>query len=269
MTTSRPSHQLFIVSGSIGTAGERIARKVMSQFREADLDLTMISHVKNEAQIDTLLDNVQQVNGTIVQTLVNPSLNAYLKQQAATRRIYVVDVVSDLMFRLRDVLGQSPTGKPGLYRDLHADYFRRIEALEYTMAHDDGVSYQDWHNAEIILTGVSRVGKTPLSIYLGMLGWRVANAPIVPGVPPRPELFEVERHRVIGLMIDPSQLVHHRHHRQANLGMGKSDYYDLTKLYEELDEAKKVFRKGGFRVLDVTNKPIEASADKIVHWITR
>jgi len=267
--TKRPSHKVVVISGSIGTAGERLARKVTSQFTEADLEVEVISHVKTVDQITEIVDKVASIEGTIVHTLVNNKLKAYLLNLAEVQNVYVVDIVSDFMDRLSDTLGQQPAGRPGLYRNLHADYFRRIEALKFTMSHDDGKNFETWHKADIVLIGVSRVGKTPLSIYLAMIGWKVVNVPLVPGIPPREQLFQLDQRRVIGLTIDPGQLKEYRQTRQKTLGApGPTRYNNLVKLYEELDEAMKIFRKGRFRILDVTNMPIEGSAAKIVNWIT-
>ena len=263
---SRP-HTIYVLSGSIGTGGERLSRKVMSQFQSADLDIDLkrISHIRKEAQIEAVIDQAVKHGGTIVNTLVDPDLSEVLYRLAHRNQIKVIDLVTDFITHLTNVAGIQPVGKPGLYRKLHAGYFKRVEAIEFTLAHDDGMNYHNWAKADILLTGLSRAGKTPLSIYLSMLGWKVANAPLAIEIEPRPELFEVERRKVIGLKIDPDRLLEHRKHRQEHLGTtGHSDYTDLAKLYEEVEFAKKVFRRGGFRTLNVTRSPVEASADKIV-----
>jgi regulator of PEP synthase PpsR (kinase-PPPase family) len=178
--------------------------------------------------------------------------------------------VGDLLLHLAKVLGQSPVEKPGLYRQLNQDYFERVSAIDFTMTHDDGKNPQNWSKAEIVLTGVSRVGKTPLSMYLAVLGWKVANVPLVMGLPPPTELFQLDRHRVIGLTIDPSKLLSHRRQRQKRLGTARtSPYSNPVKLFEEVEAADKIFKRGGFSVLDVTDKPIEASAEDIVKLISR
>jgi len=264
------SHKIFVLSDSIGTSGEQLSRKVMSQFREAKLDLQVISHIRNIEQLEPIVKQVAEVQGTLVNTLMNGELSHALHELAQQYQLYVVDIVTDFLSRLSAVTGIPPEGKPGLYRELHAAYFRRIEAIEFTLGHDDGVNYKGLSKAEVVLTGVSRVGKTPLSMYMAMLGWKVPNVPLAMAVTPPDELFQIERERVIGLTIDPDKLLQHRQHRQQSLGVsGKSDYNNLAKLYDELDYARKIFRRGGFRVLDVTNMPIEASADKIVNWVTR
>lgn len=270
MTTENTPHRIFVLSDSIGTSGEQLSRKIMSQFRQANLDLQVISHVREISHLQPIVEQVAAAQGTLVNTLINPQLTQTLHSLAKTYDVYVVDIVSDFLERLSTVTGMQPEGKPGLYRELHAAYFRRIAAIEFTLGHDDGVNFKGWSAADIVLTGVSRVGKTPLSMYLAMLGWKVANVPLAVGVMPHDELFAIDRERVIGLTIDPDKLLQHRQIRQQSLGVsGKSDYNNLAKLYDEIDYARKIFRRGGFRVLDVTNMPIEASADKIVNWVTR
>jgi regulator of PEP synthase PpsR (kinase-PPPase family) len=138
------------------------------------------------------------------------------------------------------------------------------------MAMNDGKNQQQWPKAEIVLTGVSRVGKTPLSMYLSVQGWKVANVPLVLEVPPPQQLFELDRRRVFGLDIEPGQLLMHRQKRQQRLGApGPSAYTDPMKIFEEVEFARKVFKRGGFSIINVTDKPIETSADEVIKLITR
>ena len=178
--------------------------------------------------------------------------------------------IGRLLSHLSGVLDQEPAGQPGLYRQLRQAYFDRVEAIEFTMAHDDGKNQQGWGRAEIILVGVSRVGKTPLSMYLAVRGWKVANVPLLPEIPPPPKLFELDRRRIVGLIIEPGQLIDHRQQRQRRLNVsGGSAYTDPVKLYEEIEEARKMYRRNGFAMVDITDKPIEESADEVIGLVTR
>ncbi|MCK4724940.1 MAG: kinase/pyrophosphorylase, partial [Anaerolineales bacterium] len=160
-------------------------------------------------------------------------------------------------------------GQPGLYRKLREDYYERVAAIEYTMAHDDGQRPDEWDQAEIVLIGVSRVGKTPLSLYLSVLGWKVANWPIVQGIPPHPKLSQLDRRKVVGITMEPGQLLEHRRRRQSQLGApGFSKYADPAAIHEEISAAREAFRRYGFRVIDVTDKPIETSADEVIRLIS-
>ena len=222
---------IFVVSSNLGSLGEHIAYTVLSQFQGMNIPVIIKPRVQHQHQLEQIVAEVAEVNGTIIHTIANPNLRHVLIQLTEARNVVSIDAIGPILDRLQEATGQEPIGKPGLYRALNETYFKRIDAIEFTLAQDDGKNFESWHEAEIVLVGLSRAGKTPLSLYLSMLGWKVANVPIVPGIPPRQELFELDARRVIGLKIDPAQLIHHRQHRQQGLGtLGKSDYNNLEKL---------------------------------------
>lgn len=261
---------IFVVSGSMGTLGEQVARSVMPQFRDAYVPVKVFKRVQQVCQLEEVIAKAVETNATIIHTLANPDMRQLLIDQARKYNVVAIDIVGPLIERLTQVLGIEPVGKPGLYRELNETYFKRISAIEFTLAHDDGMNYQGWPQAEIVLVGVSRAGKTPLSLYLSMLGWKVANVPVVQDIPPRPSLFELDPRRVVGLTIDPLRLLDHRQQRQRRLGAGGNSTYDnLADLYEEIKEARRIFRQGGFRIINVTNKPIETTAGQIIDLVTR
>jgi regulator of PEP synthase PpsR (kinase-PPPase family) len=202
--------------------------------------------------------------------MIDAHLRQALNEIASQQGVFAVDLVGAILGRLTDVLGIEPLGQPGLYRKLHKDYFERVEAIEYTMAHDDGKYPEGWPKAEIVLVGVSRTGKTPLSIYLSVLGWKVANIPFVPGIPAPSELFQLDTRRVFGLTIEPGQLLIQRKQRQIRLGVpGLSSYIDPSAVYDEVQTAARQFKEAGFSLIDVTDKTIETSADEILRLISR
>jgi regulator of PEP synthase PpsR (kinase-PPPase family) len=232
--------------------------------------VTTVAHVQQAEQINEAVARAAASGGTLVHTLVDPGLRRTLVDLAQERGVVEVDLMGPLMTRLAEVLNRTPLAHPGLYRQLHEAYFDRIAAIEYSMAHDDGRNPSGWARADIVLTGISRVGKTPLSMYLAVLGWKVANVPLVMDLPTPPGLFEVDRRRVIGLTMEPGQLVFHRKERRSRLGVpGLDDYTDSARIYEETEAARQVFRRSGFSVIDVTDTPIEASAERIVEIVTR
>jgi len=140
-----------------------------------------------------------------------------------------------------------------------------VEAIEFTVAHDDGQKIDELSRAQIVLVGPSRAGKTPLSMYLSMLGWQVANVPLIPEIPPPDELFRMDRRRVVGLTIEPGQLITFRLARQRRLGAGGyTAYTDPAAVYEEVETARRIFRRHGFGIVDTTDKPIETSADEVL-----
>jgi regulator of PEP synthase PpsR (kinase-PPPase family) len=261
---------IYIVSGGVGTSGEQLVHTVLAQFPESRVPVITVGHVRQPEQIEAVVAQAHATGGTIVHTMVDGHLRDCLVRLAQERGVVAIDLMGPLMSRLAELLGQEPAGHPGLYRQLHQDYFERVAVIDFAMAHDDGRHPAGWPLADIVLVGPSRVGKTPLSMYLSVLGWKVANVPLVMGLAPPAELFQVDSRRVIGLSIEPGQLLGHRQQRQRHLGApGPTAYTDPVAIYEEMEAARRVFKQGGFSTIDVTDKPIEASADEIIALITR
>ncbi len=261
---------IFIVSGGAGALGKHVTRIVLSQFRGRNPEVIVIPQVRGMEQLALSIEQVAARGGIIVHTMVQPEMRAALIRMAKERNIFTVDTVGDPLERMAAIFGDEPLGQPGLYHGQEETYIERIKAIEYTVDHDDGRNPQELHEADVVLTGVSRVGKTPLSIYLSVLGWKVANVPLVPGLPPPDHLFQVDRRRVIGLVLDEAELAQHRIWRQrAMAGTAGRTYTDPSGLYEEMEMARQVFRKGGFGIVNVTNKPVEESADEIIARLTR
>jgi regulator of PEP synthase PpsR (kinase-PPPase family) len=261
---------IFIVSGGAGALGKHVARVALAQFPGIDSEVIVIPQICQAEQLHEVIAQVAARHGTIIHTLVDPRMRAMLVALARAQNVRTIDTIGDPLAQLSEVFGRMPLGQPGLYQGEQEAYQERIKAIEYTVDHDDGRSPKHLGEADVVLTGVSRVGKTPLSIYLSVLGWKVANVPLVPGVPPPEELFEIDRRRVVGLTIEADTLLQHRHWRQIGLaGGGGRSYSDLEALYDELEAAKRVFRRGNFAVINVTNKPIEESADQVIGLISR
>lgn len=261
---------IYLVSGGTGASGEQLVHTVLAQFPDCQIQVFTLPRVRHEEQIEEVVAKAESTGGTIVHTMVDTRLRRALTQQAQEQDVACIDLMGDLLSRLTEVLEQEPIGRPGLYRQLHHAYFERVGAIEFAMAHDDGKNRDGWPQAEILLTGVSRVGKTPLSMYLSVLGWKVANLPLVLNISPPSELFQLDHRRVIGLTMDPGQLVIHRQQRQRRLGApGPTAYIDPAAIYEELEAAQQVFQRGRFTVVDITDKPIETSADEIIERVTR
>lgn len=261
---------IYIVSGGVGASGEQLVRTVLAQFPEIPVPVKTVAHIRQTEQLEDIVEKVSVTGGIIVHTLVNARLREEMIRLSRKRNVAAVDLMGDLISRLSDLLGQKPLEHPGLYRQLHKAYFDRVAAIEYAVAHDDGKNPEELGRAEIVLIGISRTGKTPLSMYLSMLGWKTANVPLVIKLFPPPELFQIDSRRVIGLTIEPGQILAHRRHRQGRLGrVEASSYIDPKAVYEETEAARQVFKQGGFTVIDVTDKPIETSAEQIVGLMTQ
>jgi [pyruvate, water dikinase]-phosphate phosphotransferase / [pyruvate, water dikinase] kinase len=263
------SHTIFIVSGGAGASGEQLVHTVLAQFPDRPVQVITISNVRFESQIDEAVERARAIGATLVHTLVDDKLRAYLVALAASQGVESFDLMGPLLVHLTQVFGQASAGQPGLYRKLNKAYFDRVGAIEFTLAHDDGQKPETWSQADVMLLGVSRSGKTPLSLYLSVLGWRVANLPLVEGLDLPAELYQLDRQRVVGLKIEAGQLLAFRRQRQQRLGvLGPSDYTNPEKIFDELQYAEKVYRQGGFLALDVTDKPIETTADEIIRLIS-
>ncbi len=267
--TERPP-PIYVVSGGTGASGEQVVYTVLAQFPEAGVPVVTIPHVHHRAQVEDAIAQAAASGGTIVHTMVEQALRRLLTEQAAEEAVVAIDLMGPLLEHLSAVLGEQPLGNPGLYRRLNQAYFERVSAIDYAMAHDDGKDPAGWPEAEIVLVGVSRVGKTPLSMYLAVLGWRTANVPLIPELEPPAALFQLDPRRVIGLLMDPTRLVFHRQERRRRLGApGLEAYTDLGAVAEEMEAARRLCRRVGFTAIDVTDKPIEASANDVADLITR
>ncbi len=261
---------IYVVSGGAGAVGEQVARVALAQFQGANVSLIVVPQVRQIEQLDEIIATVAESGGTILHTMVDRTMRRALVRKARERNVVAIDLLGGVLARLTTVLGREPLGQPGLYSQQRDTNFERLEAIEYTIDHDDGRKPEELRQAEIVLVGVSRVGKTPLSMYLAVLGWKVANVPLVRNIAPNQALFTVDRRRVIGLVIDPEQIVARRRWRQRNLGLPLGNQYtDLETLYEEMEEARRLFRRHGFATVDLTDKPIEESADEVIALITR
>lgn len=261
---------IFIVSGGAGALGKHVARIALSQFPGVAVQVIVVPQISRRDQLPAVITQVADRQGMIIHTMVDPGMRVALEQAAAERGIITIDTIGEPLARLTTLFGQAPLGQPGLYAGAHEAYLARIKAIEYTVDHDDGRNPHELHEADVVLAGVSRVGKTPLSMYMGVLGWKVANIVLVKDIPPPRQLFEIDRRRVIGLVIDSDVLsIHRRWRNQAIQGNAGSIYSDPEELDDEIVWSRRIFRQGGFAVINVTNKPIEETADQVIALINR
>lgn len=273
MTTSSGSstvlQSIFVVSGGVGASGELLVRTVLAQFPDAPVSVTIWPHIHGPDQVSEIVAQAAQKNAVVVHTLVKPDLRRQLIEEVEAAHLVSVDLTGPLMEHLAAALQAEPLGQPGRYRTLFNSYFRRIEAIEFAVNHDDGKRIEDLSQAEIVLLGVSRVGKTPLSIYLSLQGWKVANIPLVSEMPLPAELAEVPCERVVGLTIEPQQLLRHRRHRQRNMGIPEGAYAGREAIVEEIRAANHLYAREGYAVVDITDKPIETSSAEVIAAVTR
>jgi regulator of PEP synthase PpsR (kinase-PPPase family) len=261
---------IYIVSGGAGASGEQVVHTVLAQYPKIQIRVVTVAHVNSTGQIMDVINRVKDHGGFIVHTLVDSSLRDTMNALGEKNSVKTIDLMGEMFGVISDMLGQAPVGRPGLYRQLNREYFERVEAIEFSMLHDDGRNPQGCRDADIVLIGVSRVGKTPISMYLSVLGWKVANIPFIKDQALPQEIFEIDHGRIIGLVIDSQRLVLHRRTRHEKIaGKQPSAYTDPVTIFEELEQSRNFFKTRGFSVIDISNKPLETTADEIIGIITK
>lgn len=256
---------VYIVSDSIGETAEMVVRAAASQFNSGTME---IRRVPNISDCDTLDEVVHQAAGNhflVAYTLVVDELAAHLRQEAERHGVICVDILGPMIDAFKQISHIIPRREPGLLRKVDEMYYRRIEAVEFAVRYDDGKDPRGIELADIVLVGVSRTSKTPLSMYLAHKRIKVANVPLVPEVNPPEELFKAEKGKVIGLTIHHEQLNHIRTERLKTLGLkGQANYAHPGRIDEELDFSIRIMKKLGCPVIDVTNRAVEETASKIL-----
>lgn len=259
---------IYVVSGGKGLAGDAVVKSLLVQFPNHRIPVTIVPDILTENGVKNTVREAKSNNGVIVHTMVDKQMRQTINSHCREMQVPSFDLMGDLSDYLCEQLKTDPINQPGLFRKLNQEYFDRIKAIEFTLNTDDGMNPDRLHHADIILTGISRTGKTPLSVYLAMFGWKVANVPLVNNIDPPDELYKVDHKRVYGLTISMNTLIEQRKRRVATMGaFDHRSYLDPSEIILELDYATKIFRRGGFTTIDVTNKPIESSANEIVKYI--
>ncbi|MFQ6101695.1 MAG: pyruvate, water dikinase regulatory protein [Anaerolineae bacterium] len=258
-------YRIFVVSDGTGGTAERALSAALTQFSGVEVEIERRPLVRTEGRVRQIVQEVAQLGGFIVHTLVSDNLRGVMLRTGRLHNVETIDLMGPLLARLSQQLAASPAEKPGLFRQLNEEYFRRIETMEFALRHDDGRRVYELPQAEIVLVGVSRTFKTPLSVYLSFKGWFVANVPIVLRTKPPPALFELPPGRVFGLTIDPVRLAELRRVRHELLNEATGEYADPDFVRREVEYALSIFRsQPGWPVVDVTDKPIEEIASEIL-----
>jgi regulator of PEP synthase PpsR (kinase-PPPase family) len=254
---------IFLLSDSTGDTAASILRAALAQFERFEVHITTYAHVTDRARLEGIIRLASEHGALVFFTLVDPSIRNHVVQEAARRGVPFIDLIGPIISSLSAHLGGlQARGEPGRRPAMSDEYFKRIEAVEFTVKHDDGAEPRHLHKADIILVGVSRTSKTPLSTYLAQKGWKVSNVPIVLGIEPPKELYEVDQERVFALTIVAETLHQIRMARIRNLGLAThSNYGHIDHIYMELEYANEIFRRNpAWPVIDVTHRAIEESA---------
>jgi len=261
-----PRLHLHLLSDSTGETLEMLAKAALAQFEGAEVIRHFWPMVRSQQHLDRIMGEIGANPGLVFYTLVNPEIRAKLEERCRALALPVVPVLDAAVAALEDALGQHPRARPGSQHTMDAAYFRRVDAIHYTIAHDDGVGWENWEEADIVLAGVSRSSKTPTSIYLANRGYKVANIPVVVESPPPPALYGLKHPLVIGLTTAPERLVQVRRNRLLALNQApETDYVDSERVTREVQFARRMFADNDWPVIDVTRRSIEETAAAIIN----
>lgn len=256
---------IYVVSDSLGETAELVAKAAISQFKNLDhVIIKRFPFVEDVSNIDEVIYLTKNDHGMIVHTLVRPEIREYLIEAAQKAQIIAFDVIGPLIGHIQSISGKQPLHEPGLIHRLDEEYFKKVEAIEFAVKYDDGRDPRGILKADLVLIGVSRTSKTPLSQYLAHRRIKVANVPIVPEVDPPEELFSINPTKCVGLKISPEKLNGIRTERLRSLGLSdNANYAKIERINEELAYFDQVINKIGCAVIDVTNKAVEETANII------
>jgi len=258
--------ELHIISDATGETATRLVAALEAQFPSQPFE--EVRHPRVET-VDDLYLAVERARGrpaVVVYTIVKPELREAMRELCKRAKLHYCDILGPPLASIAKVSGQAARMTPGALKPLDSNYFRRMAAIEFAVKHDDGVG-SGLREADIVLVGVSRTSKTPLSMYLGYQGYKTANVPIVRGIAPPTDLFQVDPAKIVGLTIDASRLVEIRQERVRQMRASKRAYAEFVEIYEELEQAEAVHRRLGCPVLDITELSIEETASRIVRLV--
>lgn len=256
---------LHLLSDATGETLESIAKASIAQFEDVQAIRHFWPMVRSEEHLERILREISANPGLVLFTLFNPVLRRKLEHQCRAMGLPYVGPLDSVTDAMSNILGQEARNRPGRKHILDEAYFARIEAIQYTIAHDDGVGEENWDEADILLVGVSRTSKTPTSIYLANRGYKTANIPVVPESPPPDILYRLTRPMIVGLTISPDRLVQIRRNRLLSLNQApETDYVDLERVREEMIFARRLITDHGWPYIDVTRRSIEEAAAAII-----
>ncbi len=257
---------LHMLSDSTGETLEMIAKAALAQFEGADVHRHFWPMVRSQQHLDRVLGEIAANPGLVLFTLVNADIRTRLEERCRALALPMVDALDAVTVVLEDLLGVTAKARPGRQHMMDEAYFKRVDAIHFTIAHDDGVAWEDWEEADIVLAGVSRTSKTPTSIYLANRGYKVANIPIVPVSPPPPLLFGLKKPFIVGLTTAADRLIQVRRNRLLSLNQApETAYVDSGEVAQELQYARRMFADNDWPVIDVTRRSIEETAAAVIN----
>jgi len=257
--------KVFIVSDSVGETAEHVVNAVASQFDSSDVEFHRCPYVNRVEDIENVMIEARDYKAIIAYTIVVDELKEYLDRRAKEESIEAIDVLNPLISAFSDTFQKKSVHEPGMMRKLDEDYFRKVAAIEFAVKYDDAQDAGGILKADLVIIGVSRTSKTPLSMYLAHKRYKVANIPLVPEIPPPEELFQLSRSRCVGLIITPDKLNEIRKERLKAMGLKSgANYARYERILEELAYAEKIMKRIGCPVINVSNKAVEETANYII-----
>ena len=261
---------IYAISDSIGETAESVVRATASQYDKEEFEIIRVPYVDREEQIDATLKEAKEEGGIVCHTIVSPTLRDFLHAKADEYGVVTVDIMGPVMNAVGTITDTKPRLTAGMVHKLDQEYFKKVEAIEFAVKYDDGKNPAGFSKADIVIIGVSRTSKTPLSMYLAYKKIKAANLPLVPEVPLPEELFKVPPKKMVGLIIDPYKLNNIRSERLKSMGLeDEANYANMARIQQELEYAKAVMRRCHCQVLDVSNKSIEETASMVMQIIER
>ncbi|MBL7688777.1 MAG: kinase/pyrophosphorylase [Bdellovibrionaceae bacterium] len=262
---------IFIIADGTGETAATMIRAALVQYQDTDINIVRSKNIRTEAQVESIIADAVEAHGIIIHTVVSPQLRQLIQEHAAAKGLPSVDLIGPLLQSLDQYFGVAAGGNKsvGILRMVDERYFKRVEAIEYTVKHDDGKCLTDLDDADIILVGVSRTSKTPLSIFLSHKGWKVANVPLVLNSPLPESLFKVDQRKIVGLLIDSDSLSKIRRNRLEKFGQDPGgEYARLGYIEKEIQYAQELFKQNRrWPVFNVTERALEETAAEIVRII--
>ena len=257
---------IYVISDSVGETAQQVTKAALSQFnKEYDCEIRRFPYVVEEKFLIEILESGKNEGAIIVYTLVSENLLNIAKDFCSKEELSHVDLMTPLINQISKKVGTKPRREPGIIRKLDESYFKRVEAIEFAVKYDDGKDPRGILKSDIVLLGISRTSKTPLSMYLANKNIKVANVPLVPEIPIPKEVFEIDPKKIIGLINTPEKLNSIRQERLKSLGLSSNaSYANLERILQELDYSEKIMKKAGCPVIDVSNKAIEETAGIIL-----
>jgi regulator of PEP synthase PpsR (kinase-PPPase family) len=262
-----PTKKIYIISDATGQSGLHILRAALVQFEHAHTKVMVFHDIDSKAKLKKVLEQARSDKALIAFTFVKKEMRDSVSAYCLKNNIYHLDILGPLINNLASYLRLEPLETPTLLRKVDERYFKRIDAIEYTIGHDDGRGVERLKEADIVIVGLSRTSKTPTSFFLAQEGFKVANVPIVAGIPLPEELFEIDQHKIVCLHIEPEVLQKVRMARQKQSGLGPR-YSDFKTIFAEVEYVRDLIKKHrSWKVVDTTNKSIEETAWEIIHYV--